>query len=245
MFFTDLHIHILCGVDDGAKTEADMYAMTDAVYAGGTRILCATPHFHPGYFGDNIKESEEAFARLSAYVSEKYPQMKLYLGNELRYSKDCVSWLEQGACRTINGTSFVLVDFSEREEKRNIVRGLENLLNAGYTPILAHVERYNDFGRDFRTLADLRANGVVLQIDAQSVTRGFGLSTQYRCRKLLEKSLVDIVSTDAHNLSTRPPDMMKCYAYIKKQHGTDYARAVCLENAEHILTDNTVGKDMD
>ena len=245
MFFTDLHIHILCGVDDGAKTEADMYAMTDAVYAGGTRNLCATPHFHPGYFGDNIKGAEEAFNKLSAYVSEKYPQMKLYLGNELRYSKDCVSWLEQGACRTVNGTDFVLVDFSEREEKRNIVRGLENLLNAGYTPILAHVERYRDFERDFRTLADLRTNGVILQIDARSVTRDFGLGTQYRCRNLLEKMLVDIVSTDAHNLNTRPPDMMRCYAYIKKQHGTDYARAVCLENAEHILTDNTAGKDME
>lgn len=245
MDFSDLHIHILCGVDDGAKTEADMYAMADAAYARGTRIICATPHFHPGYFGDNIKGSEGAFARLSAYVSEKYPQMKLYLGNELRYSKDCVSWLEQGACRTINGTSYVLVDFSEREEKRNIVRGLENLLNAGYTPILAHAERYSDFGRDFRPLADLRANGVIIQIDAQSVTRGFGLSTQYRCRKLLEKMLVDIVASDAHDLYFRPPDMASCYAYIKKQYGTDYAGAVCLENAEHILTDNTAGKDMD
>lgn len=245
MFFTDLHIHILCGVDDGAKTEADMYAMTDAVYAGGTRNLCATPHFHPGYFGDNIKGAEEAFNKLSAYVSEKYPQMKLYLGNEIRYSKDCVSWLEQGACRTINGTSFVLVDFSEREDKRNIVRGLENLLNTGYTPILAHAERYSDFGWDFRPLADLRANGVVIQIDAQSVTGGFGLGTQYRCRKLLAESLVDIVASDAHDLHFRPPDMARCYAYIKKHHGADYARAVCLENAEHILTDNTVGKDMD
>lgn len=245
MNFSDLHIHILSGVDDGPKTEADMYAMADAAYAGETRIICATPHFHPGYFGDNIKGSEEAFTRLSAYVNEKYPRMKLYLGNELRYSKDCVSWLEQGACRTINGTSFVLVDFSEREEKRNIVRGLENLLNAGYTPILAHVERYSDFGRDFRPLADLRANGVVIQIDAQSVTRGFGLGAQYRCRKLLAESLVDIVASDAHDLHFRPPDMMRCYAYIKKLHGTDYARAVCLENAEHILTDNTSGKDME
>ena len=57
MDFSDLHIHILCGVDDGAKTEADMYAMADAAYSGGTRIICATPHFHPGYFGDNIKGS--------------------------------------------------------------------------------------------------------------------------------------------------------------------------------------------
>lgn len=178
-------------------------------------------------------------------MSEKYPRMKLYLGNELRYSKDCISWLEQGACRTINGTSFVLVDFSEREEKRNIVRGLENLLNAGYTPILAHVERYSDFGRDFRPLADLRANGVVIQIDAQSVIRGFGLGAQYRRRKLLAESLVDIVASDAHDLHFRPLVIMRCYDYIKKQHGTDYARAVCLENAEHILTDNTAGKDME
>ena len=118
-------------------------------------------------------------------------------------------------------------------------------MNAGYTPILAHVERYSDFGRDFRPLADLRANGVVIQIDAQSVIRGFGLGAQYRRRKLLAESLVDIVASDAHDLHFRPPDMMRCYAYIKKQHGTDYARAVCLENAEHILTDNTAGKDME
>ena len=43
MNFSDLHIHILSGVDDGPKTEVDMYAMADAAYAGETRIICATP----------------------------------------------------------------------------------------------------------------------------------------------------------------------------------------------------------
>lgn len=47
MNFSDLHIHTLSGVDDGPKTEADMYAMADAAYAGETRIICAKPHFHP------------------------------------------------------------------------------------------------------------------------------------------------------------------------------------------------------
>lgn len=48
MFFTDIHIHALYGVDDGAKTEAEMQAIVDASYADGIRTLCVTPHFHPG-----------------------------------------------------------------------------------------------------------------------------------------------------------------------------------------------------
>jgi len=47
--FSDLHMHALFGVDDGPKTEDDMYAVLDAAYADGTRYMCLTPHFHPGY----------------------------------------------------------------------------------------------------------------------------------------------------------------------------------------------------
>ena len=64
MFFTDIHIHALYGVDDGAKTEAEMQAIVDASYADGIRTLCVTPHFHPGYFGDNENHAETAYQRL-------------------------------------------------------------------------------------------------------------------------------------------------------------------------------------
>ncbi len=243
MEFADIHIHVLCGVDDGVKTEADMYAMVDAAYADGTRVMCATPHFHLGYFGDNVQKSVAAFDKLSAYVSQKYPKMRLYLGNELRYSRDCVSWLDSGQCRTLNGSRFLLVDFSEWEEEREIVRGLEKLLNAGYLPVLAHAERYQNFGRDKAALHDFRANGVLLQIDAQSLTGGFGLNTRHRSRRLLADRLADVISSDAHNLSERPPGMSNCFAYIAKRYGEDYARALCVENGKEILEGSVAGKD--
>ena len=85
MFFTDIHIHALYGVDDGAKTEAEMQAIVDASYADGIRTLCVTPHFHPGYFGDNENHAETAYQRLEAYIQQKYPDMELYRGNELRF----------------------------------------------------------------------------------------------------------------------------------------------------------------
>lgn len=50
MALADIHIHLLFGVDDGAKDEDEMHAILDAAYQAGTRVLCCTPHFHPGYF---------------------------------------------------------------------------------------------------------------------------------------------------------------------------------------------------
>lgn len=92
-----------------------------------------TPHFHPGYFGDNYGKVNAAFERLSSYVQKTYPDMALYLGNELRYEPECVTWLRQVVCRTVNGTRYVLVDFSETAPEKTIGNGLHNLLNAGYS----------------------------------------------------------------------------------------------------------------
>lgn len=235
MELTDIHIHLLTDVDDGAKTETEMYRMLDASYADGVRVLCATPHFHPGYFGNNVKKSEEAFAKLSSYARETYPNLRLCLGNELRYSRDCINWLDSGLCQTLNGTQYVLVDFHEAEEARKITGGLEQLLNAGYIPILAHVERYRSLMGEISLLSDIRANMVIIQMDSQSVMGGFGVWTKNWCKRLLQKEMVDLVSSDAHDLRNRPPEMSIVCARIAKLCSEEYALALCRDNARGIL----------
>lgn len=101
-----------------------MQASADASYADGIRTLCVTPHFHPGYFGDTDNYAETAYQRLEACIQQKYPDMELYRGNELRYSRNCVSWLNSRSCYTLNGTQYVLVDFSEAVEAQKISRAL-------------------------------------------------------------------------------------------------------------------------
>ena len=143
MGLADIHIHLLFGVDDGAKDEDEMHAILDAAYQAGTRVFCCTPHFHPGYFGDNYDKVNAAFKRLSSYVQKTYPDMALYLGNELRYEPECVTWLRQGVCRTVNGTRYVLVDFSEAAPEKAIGNGLHALLNAGPSDEIRSLE-WND-----------------------------------------------------------------------------------------------------
>ena len=243
MRFADIHSHVLFGVDDGARNETEMYSIVDQAYRSGTRILCCTPHFHPGYFGDNSKKVEQAYAQLTRYVQSKYSDLALYLGSELRYEPECTTWLQSGVCRTVNGTRYVLVDFSEAVSAKIIGSGLNNLLNAGYIPILAHVERYRALHGKIFTIQEYRNNGVIIQGDTQSLFRGFGMLVQHQCRKLLAKGLIDLFSSDTHNCTTRPPEMRACFDYLTKKYGSDCAAALCCDNALRILRGEAVRKE--
>lgn len=244
MDFADIHIHLLSGVDDGAKSEEEMFFILDAAYQTGTRVLCCTPHFHPGYFGDNYNKIAVAFETLSDYVKRTYPDLLLYLGNELRYEPGSIAWLRQGVCRTVNDSRYVLVDFFEAAPEKVIRNGINALLNAGYSPILAHAERYRALHGKTSAIYEFWRNGVVIQADTQSLFRGFGFLVQRQCRKLLSLNLIDIFSTDAHNCTSRPPEMLECFNYIKKKYSENYATALCRDNALCLIRGESIRKDL-
>ena len=241
--FADIHTHLLFGVDDGAKDEDEMLAILDAAYQSGTRLLCCTPHFHPGYWGHNRERAAAAYDRLTAAARNRYPDLRLHLGNELRYSPECVSWLREGDCRTLGQTRCVLVDFSSDAPARLIESGLGSLINAGYTPVLAHAERYEALHGKLAPLRDFRRNGVLLQADTQSLFRGFGFAVRRQCRKLLAEGLIDLFSSDAPDCAARPPEMDACFDYITKKYGRACAESLCRDTAQQLLCGSAAGKD--
>ncbi len=198
MIFADIHNHSLAAVDDGARSEEIMYKMVDAAYSDGVRYLCLTPHFHPIYFGDNRDTSVQSFQKLQAYAAERYPQLKVYLGNELRHSPSCDSWIREGFCRPLGSTSLILVDFPTDVGQQLIVRGLSQLLSIGYCPVLAHAERYCNLSMG--VIRDFLRNGMKIQVNAGSLTGLHGWQARHRARRLLRHRLVTMVATDAHDL---------------------------------------------
>lgn len=245
MNYTDIHIHALCGVDDGAKTDLDMFRMVDMAYNDGARLICLTPHYHPGYFGRNQEKIQDSFALLQSREKEVHPDLALFLGNELRYSQECVSWLNDGACRTLGGTNTVLVDFSEDAKSKDIIGGLERLLNGGYQPVLAHVERYSDLRGKKHLLRELRANGVKMQLDTGSLLGLFGLRTQLWVKAILADRLADMFGSDAHDLHKRLPGIHKCHQYIERKWDHHYADLLCKDNARKIFKAADERKDID
>ena len=174
---------------------------------------------------------------------EKYPDLRLYRGNELRYNRGCVEWVKEGKCHSLNDTNYVLIDFSQNEEGDVIVKGTNRILSAGYIPVLAHVERYRRIAKDMDFIRELRENGVIIQVDAQSILGVFGIGSKRCCKRMLAHHLVDAVATDAHGSLLRPPSITESYRYIEKYFGKKYAETVCVHNPYAILQNRRLGKE--
>lgn len=236
MYFSDIHLHILYGTDDGANTVEDMYKMVDMAYSDGVRFICATPHFHPVYFGDNRKEALAAFDVLTAYCKDKYPDLLLMLGNEVACQNELIPMYRSGTIRSFGNTRYTLVEFNENDSESYIAEAIDRILNMGYIPIIAHAERYLKLRMG--CIKVLKESGALVQANAQSLFKGCGFRVGRRMKKLLSAKLVDFISSDAHDLVYRPPLMSMGYKFISDKYGKEYADEICCNKALRLLQPN-------
>lgn len=224
MYFADIHCHALAAVDDGAKSLEIMFSMLDAAHNDRVRVICFTPHWQPSVFGDNRQKAADAFSKALEYVSRRGYQMSLFLANELSCDMNALSYLSAHACKTLNGSKNVLVDFPEDESAEQIRDRLHSLLGAGFRPILAHTERYISLSRKTSLIRDLKLDGTIIQINADSILGKAGFGCRKRSRRLLDEQLADLVASDAHGIEYRPSMLKASFEEVCLKYGTDYAK---------------------
>lgn len=237
----DIHCHALSSVDDGAESSAMMKRMIDIAYASGTKTLCFTPHFKTYEFR-NEKDVQAynslvdtSFEKAVSYAKEKYPDMKLYIGNEIMYHNEIFDSLSANECRTLGGGSYILVEFRPSASSSDIENAISRILRKGFKPIIAHIERYVAFREKFELVSELKHMGAMMQVNAKSIGKFRFSSTARFVNKLLKKRLIDIVASDAHDDTHFIPDLSKSKAYISKHFGESYAKKIFSANPIAIL----------
>ncbi len=234
MFYTDIHSHMLCGCDDGAADEATMYAMLDAAYDSGTRVLCLTPHFQPHFYGENAESSRRAFDRLSAYAAEKHPDMTLHLGNELGYYTSCSEALNAGRCRLL-GDRYLLMDFLPNVPLFTLRYAMDEMLSAGHHVILAHVERYRVLRTEHALLLDWAQRGTLFQVNASAFSDVLSFRQRRFVRFLMEHAMIHAVASDAHDLDGRAPSLARAERVITERFGRGMAELLLCQLPNRIL----------
>ena len=221
----DLHCHVLYGVDDGAQTIEESRALIETAYATGTRTICFTPHYNPLRELDSAG-AEEIFRSLSEEMREKYPDLTLCLGAEILYHQRITESLRRGACRTMNGTRFVLVEFVPNADGRNIVSALESIVAGGYTPILAHAERYHSFLRRPKLAISLAEKEIPIQLNVRSVVGKNGKRVKKFCTRLLKEGAAAVIASDAHDPNGADSRLDEGYRLVADKFGPEYANAI-------------------
>ncbi len=234
MNYTDLHCHILPGVDDGAKTLADAQKMLKIAYSEGIRSIFLTPHYYPGQYMIEREDYERSFAELSAWQKENMPELTLYRGNEVCLGRGDVSEAIYGKqIFSMAGSNYLLVEFDTDISLDHMKRELYRVIGMGLWPILAHVERYECLNR-WRLDSEV-PKLAYFQINASSVLGQFGASEMKFARKLLKKGMVHFLGTDAHSTGRRSPRMHEAAEVLRETYDSEMVERILYTNPAKVI----------
>ncbi|WP_218664569.1 CpsB/CapC family capsule biosynthesis tyrosine phosphatase, partial [Streptococcus suis] len=212
----DIHSHIIFGVDDGPKTIEESLSLISEAYRQGVRYIVATSHRRKGMFETPEKIIMINFLQLKEAVAEVYPEIRLCYGAELYYSKDILSKLEKKKVPTLNGSRYILLEFSTNTPWKEIQEAVNEMTLLGLTPVLAHIERYDALAFQSERVEELIDKGCYTQVNSNHVLKPALIGERAkefkkRTRYFLEQDLVHCVASDMHNLYSRPPFMREAY----------------------------------
>lgn len=219
----DMHTHILPQLDDGAKDLETAVKLLEVERSQGVEKLVFTPHYYgrknsPSQF---LEKRNAAFERLRA----KLPAgLTTRLGAEIHFTGVNKPDYDGLCSLALEGTKYLLLELPFTTAwTASLVESLGELISeTGYTPIIAHVERYAEVQKN-PALASVFANmGCLLQVNTQAF---LDKKERKLAFALLKHGLVHCLGTDTHDLALRAPTYERAKACVEKAgFGSEWAR---------------------
>ncbi len=226
----DLHHHLLPGLDDGSPDlETSIEMARIAAAEGITHIVC-TPHAST-HFTFNPERNRALATELREALRAARIDVTLGLGCDFHISYDNVQDALQHPSRySLNGKDYLLVELPDFSISPGMQETFYELRLAGLTPILTHPERNPTLQRDPDRLLPWLRDGLLCQVTASSVLGHMGRTAEKFAKRMLENRWAHFLATDAHNTTSRRPEMRKAHDLVSKRYGADYADLLCTGN---------------
>lgn len=237
----DIHCHMLPCVDDGSYSLENSLEMASlSAECGVTDIIC-TPHSIPGMFenyaGDELKAKFDELQ--NAIKDEKIP-VNIYTGMEVYGNENTPSDLKHNRLYPLANSRYMLVEFNFAEKIPNVNYTLECIADNGYTPIIAHPERYDFVAQKPLILYKWIENGCLLQSNKDSIMGKFGEMIFRIVMDMMNDKLVSFVGSDAHGALHRTPYLEYSFNRVEETFGADYAEDIFINNPRKILTNDVL-----
>lgn len=184
----DIHNHLLPYIDDGMKDKEESLYTIKKLKEMGFSDFIFTPHYiiDSQYDVDNIKKTS---------IYNDLNQENTYLGNEIYINDQIIDLIKENKIKPLNNSRYLLVEFSLFNQLSNDYSILIDLIKYGYTPVLAHPERYHYYQHNMAFFKLLVDNGILLQGNLTSL-----LNKKERkiLLNLLDLNLIHFLATDIH-----------------------------------------------
>ncbi len=239
----DFHSHLMPGVDDGARDESLSAAALARFRAEGVGHVITTPHFlgslthMPDQLAARLAELDAGWAALQRVAGEGVVppgEEPLVLSRGAEVMLDVPDPDLSDARLRLAGSAFVLVEFPGLQlPPLNAEYAIVALAQQGWRPVVAHPERYRNLDDGMSAIARFKEFGGLLQVNAGSLSGGYGQRAAVHAARLLAAGWVDYVSSDYH--ARGEPGVAAFVAQLEAMGAGEQAELLTVVNPARLL----------
>ena len=199
VFGTDIHSHLIPGIDDGSPDMETSIKLVKKFVDLGFKKIITTPHV----MSDCYKNTSDIILGGLNDLREELEkqQVKIEISAAAEYNlDDGLDALIANKDILTFGDNHVLFELPFMQEPRNLQEIIFNFQMAGYKPILAHPERYSYWYDSFEKYEELKSRGVLLQLNLMSLAGHYSPQTRKVSEKMVDANLIDAIGTDCHRI---------------------------------------------
>jgi tyrosine-protein phosphatase YwqE len=195
---TDMHSHLIPGIDDGSDSLETSIELIKGMHALGYKKLITTPHIQGEFYCNTPEIILSGLKRVQRELAKQHIHIELLAAAEYLIDDKFEQKYKSGELLTL-GKKHLLVEFSYFNEHPRWRDFFFDLQIAGYNIILAHPERYSYFFREFAKFEEIKDRGVLFQININSLTGYYSGEVKRMAERFIDAGMVDLAGSDLHN----------------------------------------------
>jgi len=194
----DLHSHLIPSIDDGAKDMERSIELILSLKEMGYKKLITTPHVSD-MFPNSTETILAGYNALKSALEDREIEIEIEVAAEYYADETFEALLKKKDILTFGQENYLLFELSYFTEPQDLETLIQEIKLAGYTPVLAHPERYVYFHDNFARYHHLKTRGVLFQINLNSLTGYYSDTIEKVVKKLIKEGLVDFIGSDTHH----------------------------------------------
>lgn len=196
---TDIHSHLIPGIDDGSQSMEETLEMLRYFKALGYEKVITTPHVMIDYYKNNPETILGGLEKVKSAIKKEKIEIEIEAAAEYYLDDHFMQLINEKKLLTF-GENHVLFEISFNAEPPNVKEAIFNLVTSGYKPVFAHVERYPFYENKLDKVRDFKARGALIQLNINSLSGNYGPGVKKMAVQMIENDLVDVVGSDCHRL---------------------------------------------
>ncbi len=194
----DIHSHLIPGIDDGSKSMKESLSLLKGMEDLGYTKVITTPHIMADAYRNTPEVIFKGLRSLHEAAVEAGLSLEIEAAAEYYLDDGFEELLKKDEILTVKG-DYLLFETSYFAKPMQLEEMIFAITSSGYTPLMAHPERYRyikDPSKEYERFKEL---GVLFQVNLNSFMGHYGKDAKQKADFLSREGMIDFLGSDVHH----------------------------------------------